>query len=235
MAIQDTTGASIAGTQLYNDILAVAMVAENMKFIEVGAGIGDGITRALIRGMLSKPNAMNPGSGLQLHCIELSEEKYQLLQSELSPYGVFSFAHNGVSADLSWYMSEEAVREFYHSKKTRASERPVEVILSSRSKELEYIDSKGESFSQNILNEIKGVYGIPDVLVMNGSEFTSVQEMELMIGARYIVLIQNDNLKNYDNHNALLGSESGYRLVIEGQSRLGGYSIFRILELEEGP
>jgi len=64
-----------------------------------------------------------------------------------------------------------------------------------------------------------------DLVLIDGSEFTGIPELEAVYGAKYILLDDINAYKNYDNFNRL-NNDPNYILRIKNMKLRNGFAFF---------
>jgi hypothetical protein len=101
----------------------------------------------------------------------------------------------------------------------------VDHILYQYNDEIEYI--KNNNIELNGIKNIKDKNKIEifDCVIINGSDFTSKNELELINGSKYIILVDINSLKNKYN-NDKLKNDTNYYLLVENINVRKGFSIY---------
>jgi hypothetical protein len=135
-------------------------------------------------------------------------------------------AYNASTVNSSQYASEREVRDFYRAFATALNAFPLERVLGWRTTELAYLDSAG--IEMRGIERIRREHGIEcfDAVLIDGSEFTARVELELVHGARYLVLDDTNSFKNHANCGRLLADDD-YELVAADARLRNGYAVFR--------
>ena len=187
--------------------------------LEVGSASGAGSTRGFVEGI------EHSGSEARLFCIEVVTERFAELAARYEGQG-FVRAYNVSSVSEEGFASEEEVRNFYALVPSALNAFSLEVVLGWRASELAYHRSSG--VRPNGIDLIRRENAIDrfDAVLLDGSEFTARAELDLLIGARYVLLDDINSFKNHYNCQRLL-VDPGYELLAGSSELRNGYAIFR--------
>jgi hypothetical protein len=103
---------------------------------------------------------------------------------------------------------------------------PLEHVLGWRREELDYLRRSGVPVDG--IEHLRREHAVEhfDAVVLDGSEFTARAELELVYGARWLLLDDVNSFKNHANCVALL-ADPGYELVAANPALRHGYAVFR--------
>jgi len=214
--------------EITNDIFArkiseIVALPENYVFMEIGSSTGAGSTESFVSAIASKKSREK----CLLICFEVSRGRQsRFLQRYSSSEFVKSFLMSSVS--LTDYPSYYQLVKFYFCEKHMLKDHGLLSFLSWMRAEKHYIlNNVSVPFSSGIVFALKE-FGInyPDVVLIDGSEFTGRAELELVWGARYIFLDDVLNFKNKENYK-ILKSSSNYDLVFEELTLRNGFALFK--------
>jgi hypothetical protein len=209
MAIDSIIPSNILfGSRLFTAIEQAASDPSVLTAIEIGGGIGDGATAAILRAFINKPQL-----NLKFVSIELSKEKYQLLASSLVNYS-FAEAINGNSVSSAAYPTRADLKAFYWDQVTDFRKTDLDESIRRKEAEVAYISARGSALTDEALTAAIALTSTVDLIVINGSDFTGELEYEIVdaYAPKYYVLIDTNNIKNYSNKAAI---------------EAGDYSLFR--------
>lgn len=193
---------NVENTTLGKYIYSLAKDPENKVFFEIGTWNGLGSTRCIAIGMLENTEKT------ELHSLETNVEKYEFAKK--------IWQNTAPQLDLRFYngslISREEMEAYVQN-----------INLTDEEKFFYKIDYEN---LQTVLS--KDI--IPakiDVLVLDGSDFSSGPEFDLLYPrSKYIVLDDINVLKNKRNHR-LLKENNQYNLIVENLTERNGYSIFK--------
>lgn len=210
----------IRNDSLYSAIVRVAATPGVRQMLEIGSSGGDGSTEAFIEGAL-----MNP-SEPTLHCIEISDVRYQALKNRHVSRG-FVRCYHASSVPLEKVASEVEVTEFYHSVESILNDYPLKTVLGWRAQDVRYMKEHG--LVSNGIRDVKNGTGLDvfDAVLIDGSEFTGSAELDEVYGARYILLDDIRAFKNHANFNRL-SADPAYALLEASAQVRNGYAVFRL-------
>lgn len=205
---------------LYSAIVRVAATPGVRHMLEIGSSGGDGSTEAFIEGALANPSEPT------LHCIEISDVRYQALRNRHASRG-FVRCYHVSSVPLERVASAAEVTEFYHSVRSVLNDYPLKTVLGWLEQDVQYMKEHG--LISNGIRDVKNGNGLEvfDAVLIDGSEFTGSAELDEVYGALYILLDDIRAFKNYANFNRL-SADPAYSLVeVSGHVR-NGYAVFRL-------
>jgi glycosyltransferase involved in cell wall biosynthesis len=199
---------------------------ENIKTVlEIGSSSGEGSTEAFVTGLRQNPN--NP----RLFCMEISQTRFAELKKKYENDS-FVKCYNVSSVSLNQFPDEEEIIDFYHNTINNLRYCPIEQVLDWLRQDIEYVRNSGVPGSG--IKKIKQENQIDffDLVLIDGSEFTGIAELEEVYGAKFIFLDDITTFKNYYNHQKLL-KDPKYLLVAQNTSVRNGYSVFKKYEIDE--
>ncbi|GLH72511.1 hypothetical protein GETHLI_10130 [Geothrix limicola] len=201
----------------YTAILDLASKVEARHILEIGSSSGRGSTEAFALGIARNPSRPH------LHCMEISKTRFAALKAHYAGNPQV-FVYNASSVPASELPTAEQVSDFYRTHPTKLNEYPLEQVLSWLEADRTYM---GASPLPDGIRHILAETGVDhfDVVLIDGSEFTGEPELDLVYGARWILLDDVNAHKNFMNHRRLSGDPS-YRLVEEDWGIRHGYAIF---------
>lgn len=209
----------IKSDKFYYSILKLCE-KENLKSIlEIGSSSGEGSTEAFVKGIEKNPSKPT------LYCIELSLVRFQALQKHYQNYS-FVKCYNASSVPLEAFPKEEEVINFYRTTPSTLNHYSLETVLGWLKQDIEFL--KQSNAPKNGIELIKKENNIEnfDLVLIDGSEFTGKAELQLLYGARYILLDDIDAFKNYENYRRLF-KDPAYTLFEEDHTLRNGYAIFK--------
>ncbi|MBD2627872.1 FkbM family methyltransferase [Trichormus variabilis] len=209
----------IKNDEFYTAIHKIARQEDIKTVLEIGSSSGEGSTEAFVMGLRENPN--NP----ILFCMEISKPRFAELQNRYRN-DLFVKCYNFSSVSLESFPKQQEVIDFYRSNITNLNLYPLERILSWLNQDIEYVKNSGVDDSG--IKRVKQENNIDyfDVVLIDGSEFTGVAELNEVYGAKFICLDDITTFKNYINHHKLL-NDSSYILISQNTSVRNGYSIFK--------
>jgi hypothetical protein len=118
------------------------------------------------------------------------------------------------------------VIRFYCSRKTALNNHPLDVVLGWWAQDTDYINREGKD--EGGIERIKKENGIDyfDMVLIDGSEFTGISELNKLYGAKIFLLDDINSFKNYSNYWRLVIDKS-YQLVAQNWYIRNGYAVFR--------
>ena len=208
----------ISGDELAEQIARVAREPDVRTMLEIGSASGDGSTRAFVSGIERRPD------GRMLFCLEAVKERFAELRARYADRP-FVRAYNASSVPPERFAREEEVRGFYRVTPTKLNSFSLEQVLGWRAGDLAYLASAGIPLDG--IELVKREHGIDDfdAVLIDGSEFTARAELDLVYGARYVLLDDINSFKNHYNCQRLL-ADPGYSLVVGNPRLRFGYAVF---------
>ncbi|MBF0226225.1 MAG: glycosyltransferase family 4 protein, partial [Desulfobacterales bacterium] len=208
----------------YEAIKKIASSEDIKTILEIGSSSGEGSTKAFIEGININPNKPI------IFCIEVSENRF----SSLKEYYItnnFVKCYNFSSISINDFPDESTIIEFYKNIKGPLNSFPLETILGWLKQDIEYL--RNSNVPQNGIKRIKQEHKIDffDVVLIDGSEFTGMAELDIVYGAKFIFLDDIRTFKNYKNHQRL-SSDSHYKMIDFNPNVRNGYSAFKRIENE---
>ncbi|WP_414623496.1 glycosyltransferase [Calothrix sp. CCY 0018] len=199
---------------------------ENIKnVLEIGSSSGGGSTEAFVTGL--RENAHSP----KLFCMEVSKTRFAELAKRYNNDD-FVKCYNVSSISLEAFPNKKEVIDFYNNTQSNLKLYPLEQVLGWLEQDIEYIINSG--VTNDGIKKIKRENNIElfDLVLIDGSEFTGIAELDQVYGAKFICLDDINTFKNYKNHRELL-SDINYELVVQNSSVRNGFSIFRRIDDSE--
>ncbi len=209
----------IKNDELFYHLNKIAKEADIKTILEIGSSSGEGSTLAFVTGILENQNQPN------LYCLEVSKPRFFELQNRYAQYD-FVKCYNISSVSLAEFPDESEISDFYKSNSTNLNLYPLEMVLGWLRQDIEYI--KSYSIESEGIEKIKKENNIDnfDLVLIDGSEFTGLAELEEVYGAKYICLDDVNTFKNYQNRQRL-SQDNSYTLIAQNLNLRNGYAIFK--------
>lgn len=210
----------IRNDSLYSAIVRVAAHPGVKQMLEIGSSGGDGSTEAFIEGALKNPTQPT------LHCIEISDIRYQALRKRHASRE-FVRCYHVSSVPLEKVASAAQVTDFYHSVQSALNDYPLKTVLGWLEQDVKYLKEHGPL--SNGIRYVKNINGLEvfDAVLIDGSEFTGSAELDEVYGASYILLDDIRAFKNYANF-ARLSADPAYALIEVSDHVRNGYAVFHL-------
>lgn len=212
----------IKNDEFYQAIQRIAR-EENIKTVlEIGSSSGEGSTEAFVTGMRHNPHKPI------LFCMEVSKARFDELKKRYK-HDDFVKVYNLSSVPVESFPDEQEVIDFYANTNNNLKLYPLDRVLSWLQQDIEYVNNSG--LSNNGIKKIKLENNIEvfDLVLIDGSEFTGIAELDEVYGSRFIFLDDIKTFKNYKNHHKLL-LDKNYKLIAQNSHIRNGYSIFKKIE-----
>jgi glycosyltransferase involved in cell wall biosynthesis len=210
--------AELAENPFYLSLYQMAHEEPLKHVIEIGSSTGTGSTRILVEALKSR-------SDVALYCLEAQPEKYAELQAR---YAGLPWVHclPYFAKDPIQFPSREQIWEFYRHADTVLRRYSFDEVFS-------WLESELKLYAQRP-HQVSGVawlrqqYGIEhfDLAVLDGSEFTGDQDLDLVYGARVLILDDVTSYKNHANYRRLM-QDPAYVLIQENLKWQHGTAVFK--------
>jgi hypothetical protein len=203
----------------YDAIYRIASTQPIQTILEIGSSSGLGSTHAFVTGILENPHKPT------LYCMELSTVRFAELAKQYADIPYVQ-CYQVSSVPVSSFPTATDIRAFYTSVHTNLNQYGLERVLGWLEQDIAYVQSA--NVPTNGIELIKSEQGITDfdVVLIDGSEFTGTAELQLVYGARFILLDDINAFKNYANYHLLLHDDH-YELIEENHTLRNGYAIFK--------
>lgn len=200
-------------------IYQLAKTESISTILEIGSSSGEGSTDAFVRGMSENPCCPT------LFCMELSHSRFLALQERYKE-NPFVVCYNVSSVPLESFPSEAEVIEFMRTVSTSLRSFSEQEVLSWLKQDIEYL--KKANVPQRGIELIKSEQYIDyfDMVLIDGSEFTGKAELDLVYGAKFILLDDIRAFKNYYNFKRL-STDPRYKPIKVNLRIRNGYAIFK--------
>ena len=219
--LDSTIPPEICGDGFAELITEIASFPDVRTAIDVGASGGGGSSAAIYEGLKSKSDKV-------MVCLELSEPRFKELNKRFREHDwVVCLNESSIGEqdfpsfeEVSLFLKKEGCRQMYGKDESD--------VLRWLRQDLDYIRDHNISTS-GILNafSIAGVETF-DLAVIDGSEFSGLAEMRLLMHSAYLLLDDVNTFKNMENRRSLLASDD-YELIREDLDCRNGFSAFRLL------
>lgn len=216
--LDDLIHPEIKDDKLYYTIERLAR-KENLKTIlEIGSSAGAGSTEAFVAGLRQNRNKPT------LFCMEISKPRFAELQKRYDSAPNVK-CYNLSSIPLEKFPTEQDIRSFYFNTKTALNNYPIERVLGWLRQDIEYMKRTG--LCSNGIQKIKEENNIQnfDMVLIDGSEFAGIAELNEIYGAKFILLDDINGFKNYNNYKRLM-KDPYYDLVTEDWELRNGFAVF---------
>ncbi len=203
----------------YDSIVLLSSMEWLTNVLEIGSSAGGGSTSAFVRGLMQ--NKSHPA----LYCLEISRSRFMELERTYRENG-FVKCFNVSSVSSSRVATENDVREFYQAEKTTLNRYKLSAVLAWREEGLRYLHEHAD-LDQNGIQMIKRDNAIKvfDLVLIDGSEFTGMSELEDVYGSTIICLDDTNAFKCHAVRMRLM-KDSNYELLADNQRLRNGFSIF---------
>lgn len=208
----------------------IASLPELRTFLEIGSSSGEGSTRAITSGILSRPSF----SGVELHCLEISRVRFNRLQDYYRSLS-FVHVHRLSSVGPESFPSKKELKLFYKNVPSNLNIYSFREIYSWLKKDIAYLEKHMPELS-TLSADGKSRFGIQtirsefnildfDFVLIDGGEFQGFSEFGLLDGSRYICLDDINSFKCRFAYDSLL-ADPRYVLFSENWSVRNGWAIF---------
>lgn len=210
--------AEVKNDPFYQIIYRMARTEPVHTILEIGSSSGEGSTEAFVLGM--RENPLLP----TLFCIEVSRSRFAKLQEHYQQEPQVR-CYNVSSVPLEKFPQEGEVSHFYTTVPSKLNQTPLPTVLRWLKQDIDYV--KRENVLQQGIELIQKENGIVhfDMVLIDGSEFTGMAELDQVYGAKFIFLDDTCTFKNFFNRKRLL-ADPNYKLVEENSEIRNGYAVF---------
>jgi len=186
--------------------------------LEIGSSSGEGSTASLVQALQRK-------SDPSLHCLELSRPRFDLLRCRYAAIP-WVYCYNLPSIPVSAMPTEADVVAFFDAHPEFLGGHKISKILGWLEADLEYMRRLGDS--KDGITAARQAAGIDDfdLVLIDGSVFAGEAELNVVYGARYVLIDDIATEKNYANYQRLT-ADPAYSLVVEDWDCRNGYAAFR--------
>lgn len=209
----------IKNDAFYSAIYRLSQRESIQTILEIGSSSGEGSTEAFVQGIQENPN--HP----VLFCMELSQPRFHSLQKRYkdNPSVV---CYNVSSVPLEAFPSKEEVVQFMRTVETSLRDFGEDTVIGWLKQDMDYV--KSAQVPHRGIELIKSTEKIEhfDMVLIDGSEFTGQAELDLVYGAKWILLDDIRAFKNYNNFMRLM-NDPLYELVEIDRYLRNGYAIFK--------
>jgi hypothetical protein len=215
----DTTiPAEIVDDEFYEAITSLARTAPIRTALEIGSSSGEGSTSAFVQGLRGNPNRP------MLYCMEVSRPRFEELERRFGQDPQVK-CYNLTSVPLDRYPTEADVIDFYRTRQSKLNRVPLRRVLRWLRQDISYIRKMGPT--KNGIRMIKEQNGVDrfGMVLIDGSEFTGMAELDEVYGADYILLDDIGTFKNLGSYERL-SADPAYRLVQSNPNLRNGYAVF---------
>lgn len=178
--------------------------------------------RALIQTLLQARKLRAPSPLLSL--IESDPVFFQELQSGLGQENDLNLAC-GYSQAQSFYPDQADLVEFFRTQKSGWHQFPLDFWLEQAQAEMADFASRPES-QRGLIKALASRTSSPDMVILDGSEFTSAADFALLPSAKWVVLTGVSSFRNFANFQKLVADPRYYLMSQHGQQRMG-FAIFK--------
>lgn len=215
--------AEISGDKFYTALNLLAGKEDVSNILEIGSSSGRGSTQALVEGLKHKQQF----NSISLFTIEVSKQRHE----ELSNYYLdipFIHCYHGSSVSVNELPSTSQVEYFYDNISCGLQKYSKQEVLRWLSQDIQYLVDHGHD-KDDCISRIRSDHKIDnfDLVLIDGSEFSGIIELNKVMGAKYIALDDTNTYKCYEARKVLL-EHPCYQLIEEDQALRNGYSIFML-------
>jgi glycosyltransferase involved in cell wall biosynthesis len=212
--------AEIKNDEFYHQIQKIVQRTDIKTILEIGSSSGEGSTDAFVQGIRK-----NSSNNVILFCMEVSKNRFQELSKKYE-HESFVKCYNVSSVSITDFPEESEVVEFYNINQTGLNSYPLKQVLNWLQQDIEYVKNSGVADAG--ITRIKQENNIEDfdIVLIDGSEFTGVAELNEVYRAKFICLDDINTFKNYQNYHRLL-HDPEYILINSNHNVRNGYAIFQ--------
>ncbi|MEI8125121.1 MAG: hypothetical protein WCG42_05160 [Parachlamydiaceae bacterium] len=216
--LDDLIAPEIKDDSFYSAIYRLASTLPISTILEIGSSSGDGSTEAFAKGISQNPNHPT------LYCMEVSLPRFKALQDRyVNNKSVVCY--NVSSVPIESFPKEEEIVFFLNTVDSSLRGIGVCEVIRWLRQDIEYVKTAGVPQRGIELIKSKEKIDFFDMVLIDGSEFTGKPELDLVYGAKFILLDDIRAYKNYHNYKRLL-NDKNYKLIEEQPFLRNGYAIF---------
>jgi len=209
----------VINDSFYEAIRHFVAQAEVGVVLEIGSSDGSGSTQAIVEAMTDK-------NVKELHCLELSKPRFQVLAER---YSDMPWVHcwNLPSIERHRMPTKSDVASFYHTElDSPIRQNRLNEVQRWLRQDIRYIDRN--AWRETGINAAKKSADVDlfDLVLIDGSEFTGEAELDELYGATFILL---DDVRTYKNLASYrrLNADPDYKLVAQDLRCRNGFAVFR--------
>lgn len=219
LGLENIIPAEIKNDSFYDAIYKIAKTEPVKHILEIGSSSGEGSTEAFVKGIRENPSKPN------LYCMEVSKARHQKL-SDHYRQDKFVHCYNLSSISIKSFPQFSDIENFMSLHKTPLDQYGLKTVEGWYKQDINYIISN--NLDVEGISEIKKINQINefDVVLIDGSEFTGMAELEQVYGAKYILLDDTLTYKNLNNFQRLV-NDKNYELIEKNNQTRNGYAIFK--------
>jgi hypothetical protein len=137
----------------------------------------------------------------------------------------FVHTYNVSSVPLERFPTPEDVTAFYRGERSRLRRTPLDVVLGWLQADLAYV--RDHDLSADGIGQIMAEHDLDafDAVLIDGSEFTGSAELDVVYGARFILLDDTRTFKNWESSRRLEADPS-YKRVTASRWTRNGFAVF---------
>ena len=220
--------AEVTEGHFYELIKNIASREDVTTILEIGSSSGEGSTKALVEAA-----NLFPSSPKQIHCLEISMERFGKLRNYLRNDKRF-YAHRISSVMTSEFPTFGEINNFHKKRKTNLNKIHINTIAAWYNKDIQFITDNPElnpisksGHKISGIDWIKEKYHLStfDFVIIDGSEFTGMAEYLKIRGSRFIALDDVMSFKCLNAYEAL-SADDNYELISENLIERNGWAVF---------
>ena len=209
----------------FSDLIKNLSSLNSVKtIIEIGSSSGEGSTKSFVESIKNRKDV----DEVTFFCLELSDPRFKKLQKYLKPYK-FANAFNLSSVDIESFPGEKEVELFYKERKTALNKTKLSEVLRWRQQDIEYISSTGRNICGLEAIKLSKKINNFDLCLIDGSEFTGKAELNILIGANYILLDDTETFKCREAFE-ILDKSHDYQLIEHQPLIRNGFAAFKKIQ-----
>lgn len=219
-----------ADNPLYLHLYQLAREEPLGPVLDIGAGSGGRSTRILIAALAARRDEMahQPGPiAPELYCLEPDPAAFASLQGLA---GQYPWIHplRAYSAEPARFPSPEQVLAYYRQPGNALRRYSENEVLEWLAYEQLMYERRGQPGALGGIDALRRRYGLAgfDLVLLDGSEFTTGQDLDAVYGARVLVLAGANTFKNAANYHRLM-QDAAYVLIQQNLEWQHGFAVFK--------
>lgn len=191
--------------------------SEINNILEIGASSGAGSTEAIMKG--------KQGTDIDLYSLEVCTERFIPLKTL---YAADNHFHplNMSSVRIDDFPSKLDIEMFHREIHTTLNTYTIETVLTWYDNDISYIQQN--HIEQDAIRKLSADR-VFEMVLIDGSEFTGLSELKLVIGKTKFILLDDINAYKCYHADALLASDSRYKCLVKDLSVRNGFSAYEMI------
>lgn len=218
----------VSDGRFFELIQEISAYSDVRYILEIGSSSGEGSTRALFESLARFPNEEK-----EIHCMEISFERYKKLQDYLASDSRF-YPHRLSSVTTREFPAFQVVKNFYETVHSKLNQYQLDTIKAWYKKDIKFLEENPELIPVRDDGEkISGISWIKekhmirafDFVIIDGGEFTGSAEFVYCADAKHVALDDTNSFKTWNVRRQLVLNPN-YKLIEENLDERNGWAVF---------